>query len=131
MAEDKDYRAHILLLIPSIWLLFFFAADAYHHNVRNNPVVGENWDLKNLSIVDSGGEHVAGLMEVFKLKAVPVNSAGQQLLMTVPGIGPELARRILAQRDSTGRFQAPEDLVKVNGIGSRRAEQFKGYLSFD
>ena len=82
-------------------------------------------------IESSGGEDTDSLREIFEFKAVPVNRAGEQLLITVPGIGPELARRIVEQRNRSGRFNAPDELTKVSGIGPRRVEQFKQHLSFD
>ena len=56
--------------------------------------------------------------------AVPLdlNRATADDLVRLPGIGPRLAARILAQRDARGgRFDAAEDLLTVLGIGARKA----------
>lgn len=62
---------------------------------------------------------------------VPVNRAGTAVLQTVPGIGPELARRIVAERQRAGVFGGAETLTRVSGIGPVRARQFREFLLFD
>ncbi len=131
MAKHKDYRFCILMMIPVIWLLVIVAADMKHRFFADGPESDETWHIENLQVEGNGVEDRDSLRAIFELKAIPVNRAGEQLLMTVPGIGPELARRIVDQRRRSGRFAAPEELMKVAGIGPRRTEQFKHYLSFD
>lgn len=48
---------------------------------------------------------------------VNLNTADRGALTTIPGIGLALAERILAHREQSGPFTAPEDLLAVNGIG--------------
>ena len=112
-------------------MLFFVAAARFDLVINDFLDDNETWDIEKLNVDDKGSETVAGLVAAFKLEPIPINSAGEQLLMTIPGVGPELARRIVEQRNRYGFFEAPKDLVKVAGIGPRRAEQFTPYLSFD
>jgi competence protein ComEA len=51
------------------------------------------------------------------LQKVNINTAALEELMTLDGIGPALAERILAFRDKNGPFQKPEDLMLVKGVG--------------
>ena len=46
-----------------------------------------------------------------------INRASAEELEELPGIGPELARRIVAYREAHGPFAAVEDLLRVPGIG--------------
>lgn len=48
---------------------------------------------------------------------VNLNTATQQELETLPGIGPVTAQSILAWRTDNGRFTAVEELLEVSGIG--------------
>jgi competence protein ComEA len=48
---------------------------------------------------------------------VDVNRAGVEELTALPGIGPVLAARIVAYRDSAGPFRTLSDLTAVSGIG--------------
>lgn len=48
-----------------------------------------------------------------------VNAASREQLMTLPGIGPQLAQAIIGAREACPFFY-PEDLRGVPGIGERR-----------
>lgn len=56
---------------------------------------------------------------------VDLNTADQAALETLPGIGPGLARRIIAWRDEHGRFGSVEDLLDVSGIGDVRFAELR------
>ena len=49
---------------------------------------------------------------------VNINTADAALLQTLPGIGEELANRIILYRQTHGSFAAIGDLAQVNGIGT-------------
>lgn len=50
---------------------------------------------------------------------VNINTADQQTLQTLKGIGPVLAARIINWRQINGQFRSKQDLLKVQGIGSK------------
>jgi competence ComEA-like helix-hairpin-helix protein len=52
-------------------------------------------------------------------------------LELLPGIGPVLAARIVAYRDSLGPFEKPEDIVRVHGIGPALYEKIRPYLEIN
>jgi competence protein ComEA len=51
-------------------------------------------------------------------------------LVRLPGIGPSLAGRIVADRDQHGGFPTAEALLRVRGIGPKTLERIRGFLSF-
>jgi len=57
-----------------------------------------------------------------------VNRATAAELEALPGIGPALAARIVAQRDSLHGFRAVDDLLRVRGIGPATLRRLKPYL---
>ena len=59
---------------------------------------------------------------------VDVNSASPALLTHVAGIGPKLAARIVAHRDTNGPFPNRMALRSVPGLGSKTFEQAAGFL---
>ncbi|MBI5645871.1 MAG: helix-hairpin-helix domain-containing protein [Ignavibacteriae bacterium] len=61
--------------------------------------------------------------------SINLNTASAENLATLPGVGPSIARRIIEYRDSQGIFQAVEDLMNVKGIGPKKFERIKPYLS--
>jgi competence protein ComEA len=48
-----------------------------------------------------------------------LNTATQQQLEKLPGIGPAVAQRILEHRQKNGPFKKVEDLMNVQGIGEK------------
>jgi uncharacterized protein len=59
---------------------------------------------------------------------VDVNTASPQLLEHVSGVGPNLARKIVAHRDANGPFESRKQLRKVPGFGPKTFEQAAGFL---
>jgi protein Tex len=59
---------------------------------------------------------------------VDVNTASADLLEHVSGIGPTLARRIIAHRDQAGPFPSRSALRNVSGLGPKAFEQAAGFL---
>jgi len=59
---------------------------------------------------------------------VDVNSASATLLSYVSGIGPTLARAIVAHREASGPFATRHDLLQVPRFGAKAFEQSAGFL---
>jgi len=59
---------------------------------------------------------------------VDLNISPADSLELIPGIGPVFASRIVAYRDSIGRYEKPEDIIKVHGIGYSTYEKIKAYI---
>lgn len=59
---------------------------------------------------------------------VDLNTASEQLLTYVSGLGPTLARNIVAHRHENGPFQTRRDLLKVPRLGPKAFEQCSGFL---
>ncbi len=59
---------------------------------------------------------------------VNLNTAGQQLLQYISGLGPTLAENIVNYRKENGSFQAIKDLLKVPRMGAKVFEQSAGFL---
>jgi uncharacterized protein len=59
---------------------------------------------------------------------VDLNTASPALLTHVAGIGPTLAKRIVAHREAEGRFSTREAVKEVSGIGPKTFEQAAGFL---
>ena len=59
---------------------------------------------------------------------VEVNRASMQLLTYVSGLGPQLAKNIVAYRDEHGAFTNRNSLKKVKRLGPKAFEQCAGFL---
>jgi comEA protein len=60
---------------------------------------------------------------------VNLNTATSEQLQQVPGIGPVTADKILQMRKSYGAFKSVDDLRAVRGIGPKRLEKMRKYLT--
>jgi competence protein ComEA len=61
--------------------------------------------------------------------SIDINSASETELVRLPGIGREYARRIVAYRDGHGRFISVDDLMLVSGIGAKRLEALRPFVT--
>ncbi|MFL5344862.1 MAG: Tex family protein [Hyalangium sp.] len=59
---------------------------------------------------------------------VDVNTASPQLLEHVSGVGPSLAKKLVAHRSKKGAFSTRRELLKVSGLGPKTFEQAAGFL---
>lgn len=60
---------------------------------------------------------------------INLNSASAAELQQVPGIGPSTANKILEMRKSYGAFKSVDDLLAIKGIGPKRLEKMRKYLT--
>jgi len=60
---------------------------------------------------------------------VNINTANSEQLQTVPGIGPATAGKILQMRKSYGAFKSVDDLLAIRGLGPKRLEKMRKYLT--
>jgi competence protein ComEA len=79
-------------------------------------------------------EAIDGLVAVDPLlvgQPLGINTAGVSELDTLPGIGPALAERIVAERELHGPYRDPADLARrVVGVGDELAGELAGYVRF-
>jgi uncharacterized protein len=59
---------------------------------------------------------------------VDVNTASQELLTYVSGLGPALAKAVVAHREAAGPFPSRSALRQVRGLGPKAFEQAAGFL---
>src|ERR1700730_2639043 len=60
---------------------------------------------------------------------ININTADSTRLQLVPGIGPSTAEKILQMRKSYGAFKSVNDLMAIRGLGPKRLEKMRKYLS--
>ena len=64
-----------------------------------------------------------------RAESIDVDDASASELVRLPGIGPALAARIVADRAAHGRFGGPKGLLRVPGIGPKTLAKILPYLT--
>jgi len=62
---------------------------------------------------------------------ININKASLKQLAYLPGIGPELAKRIIEYREKNGKFASILELEKVKGIGEIKLQKIKEKITFE
>ncbi len=60
---------------------------------------------------------------------ININTASQETLETLPGIGPSLAASIITYRQEHGPFASIEEIQNVSGIGPAKFEKIKALIT--
>ena len=63
------------------------------------------------------------------LRPININTATSNELQLVPGIGPATAEKILTMRKSYGPFKSVDDLLAIKGLGRKRLDKMRKYLT--
>jgi len=69
--------------------------------------------------------------ELCKQGRCNINTASQQLLTYVSGLGPKLAKNVIDHRNENGPFRSRADLKKVPRLGPKAFELAAGFLRID
>lgn len=59
---------------------------------------------------------------------VNINTATAEELTALPGVGEATAKAIVEDRQKNGKFQSPEDLMRVSGIGQKKFAKLKDHI---
>jgi competence protein ComEA len=65
------------------------------------------------------------LRENNSLTKININNATLKELISLPGIGPKIAKKIINYRAEKGLFTSIKDIMNVKGIGPKKFEQLK------
>lgn len=77
-------------------------------------------------IVPKEGEDISQLPTgVTRDGLININTADSKTLQEIPGVGPVTADKIVDYRSNNGRFNSPEELKNVSGIGEKTFEKIK------
>ncbi len=85
-------------------------------SVQAAPIVVEP-QTRTDTTLDVGGE------------LININTADQEALDSLPGIGPSTAADILAYREANGPFAAIESIMDVPGIGPAKFDEIKALIT--
>lgn len=126
MTVKKKYAALFILLILSLGFLFvslgkyrfyqnyinvkYYTKNSQNTLVKENPFADDKEENKNIQKIN-------------------LNSADIRTLTMLPGIGRETALKIVEYRSQNGRYKSIEDLIYIKGIGVKKLEKIKKYVT--
>nr|WP_243427289.1 ComEA family DNA-binding protein [Gemmiger formicilis] len=102
-------------MVVIVWGACFLIAPVWQFPTRSASYVPVISDLES----ENPGSTYDGTL-------VNVNTAGEEELTTLPGIGPAKAAAIVAYRTENGPFTSLEELDNVKGISSRMVASWTG-----
>ena len=104
---------------------------AYMLNDREKIYVPNKQETKDENknyIEEGGGTNIsqAGTdQNNSKNEKININTAGEDELMKITGIGESTAKKIIEYRNQNGRFKTIEDIKKIPGIGDSKYNNMK------
>ncbi len=122
LERKKDKRMLVLFAFGLFVLLFDFI-----HITR--PLLTYT-ATKPEHMERAGPAALSPRLAFFFNQPIPINQAVIQDLTLLPGIGEQLAGRIIAFRDKNGGINAPSDLEQIAGIGKKLSHKISGFVTF-
>lgn len=62
---------------------------------------------------------------------VNINTASREEIITIKGIGPVTADKIIEYRTENGKFNSVSELTNIKGIGDKTLEKIKGEVTIE
>jgi len=62
-------------------------------------------------------------------RPLDLNRASADEISRLPGVGPNLARRIVEERDRRGRFESPDGLRGILGLGPKKLAALREHVT--
>ena len=109
-------------VIVFLGILIFCGALLRLFNVKINE------QSKNSSVISTAHPKAQGA-EGPKALLININTASLTELEKIPGVGPEIANRIIAYRTNHGQFLCLDNLKEVKGIGNKKFEAMKDCIA--
>jgi len=146
LPEPKTMMVHVAGRVrnPGVYELAEGSRVTDAISAAGGPLDGADGNALNLAAVVSDGQKItltrpgeapppddtgAGSSGAAPGGKVNLNTANQNQLEELPSVGPVLAQRIIAYRQTKGRFTSPRQLMEVSGVGPKKYESMKDLVT--
>ncbi len=123
LERKKDKRMLVLFLFGLFVLLF----DCIH---IAGPLLTRRTATKPEHTQKASPAALSPRLAFFFNQPMPINQAVIQDLTLLPGIGEQLAGRIIVFRDKNGGINERSDLEQIAGIGRKLSRKISGFVTF-
>ena len=103
-------------------------ADTTSLNLAAELQDGEKVHVPSEGEEPAGSVTLAGGSEPADSGLININTADVATLDELPGVGESTARAIVEDREAHGPFTAPEDLMRVSGIGEKKFAKLEAMI---
>jgi len=128
MINFTPQESRILIFLVTT-LLLGSAVSLYRHH---RPHVAPELSVSSSEVVSGSRALDVDIEEknhVTPGKKLNINTATSQELQTLPGVGPQLAERIIAYRQAHGPFRSAQHITEVRGIGEKTFLRIRDSIS--
>lgn len=120
MEPTSNRRLALLWLVAAFGTVSIARYEMHEHPVAA-PAVAE---------VEAPRAHHEQANALRDERKVDINMASADELELLPTVGPSLARRIVEAREKHGPFTAPNELLRVRGVGQKTLAKLLPLLTF-
>jgi competence protein ComEA len=103
--------------------------ERFDRDEPHTPLVGETPSAPTAPAPARVVPPPAAAPEPPPIKPLDVNRATAAELAALPGVGPGLAQRIVEERERRGRFDSPETLRYVLGMGPKKLAAIRRFVT--
>lgn len=140
--KERVVISALLVIIVLMVALTTFVKQKYEQRAENYEAIRQKFERKSALIEAkrsgelkkySAQEELPGIKEqpevVKETTVVNINTADIIELQKLKGIGQIYAQRIVDYREENGEFKTSEELLNVKGIGKKRLEDIKAFIT--
>ena len=118
-------RAALLLAGAALVRFLVFAPGPAEPPLADRPSIADSLLAAGDSAVEAQARRSRPLAAG---ETIDPNTASEEELDRLPGVGASKAARIVQDREQNGPFARPEDLARVPGLGARSVERLRPHL---
>ncbi len=128
-------RAEAARLFALCGVLFFVALPPVFRWSSNEPIPpgprcqNGAWWREDRVVCEPPGTPLVGTQALWAGTPLDLNQVDAEALMVVPGVGPALAQRIVADRAQNGPFGCVEAVERVKGVGPKLRRKLEPFVT--
>ncbi|MBN1656141.1 MAG: helix-hairpin-helix domain-containing protein [Deltaproteobacteria bacterium] len=119
------------LQLAAIGIIAAFLALVSLGSIEKRPVriSSDTIKLTRAKIIENQAASRDAIAALREGRRIDINTASAADLQLLPGIGPKLAQRIVANREKLGAYRSAKEITRVKGIGPVTFERIEALVT--